>query len=164
MNNKKIKNKCKIIRKRLFSIVSEHFGLNADWVQNHISTCPRCQQRFASLGKVHLALSIIKSQPHKLNLLMRANTHAVNVLKHDLRNAPKANKLRYLQPEPTLLERFDKYKYSVANTAACIAILCMMKIGVFSSMEKFQSEGQKTIKQYYAAQAGQDLADEIFTA
>jgi len=39
-----------------------------------------------------------------------------------------------------------------------------MKIGVFSSMDKFQTEGQKAIKQYYASHIGKDLTDEIFTA
>jgi hypothetical protein len=37
-----------------------------------------------------------------------------------------------------------------------------MKIGVFSSMDTFQSQGQKVIKQYYASRVGEDLADEIF--
>jgi len=35
---------------------------------------------------------------------------------------------------------------------------------VFSSMAKFQAQGQQTIKQYYAAQLGEDLTNEIFTA
>jgi len=118
----------------------------------------------ASIGKVNLALSIIKSQPHKLDLLMRANAQAIGVLKHSLREAPKARKLKEARPEPKLLERWSKYKHSAANAAACIAILFLMKTGVFSSMDKFQTEGQKAMRQYYAAQIGQDLADELFSA
>ncbi len=113
-------------------------------------------------GKVNLALSIVKSQPHRLDLLMRANTQTIGVLKHSLRRAPKAQKLRTILPEPKLLERWGKYRCSAANLAACIAILFLMKIGVFSSMNEFQTQGQKVIRQYYVSQVGEDLADEVF--
>ena len=161
METKKAKERCRSIRAWLYKAVSGCVSLNADWVQNHIANCPRCQRRLSSVGKVNLALSIIKSQPHNLDLLMRANAQAIGVLKHSLRNAPKAQKLKTVLPEPKLLERFGKYKSSIANTAACILILFLMKAGVFSSMDKFQTEGQKIVKQYYTNQVGEELADEI---
>ncbi len=95
---------------------------------------------------------------------MRANAQAIGVLKHSLRKAPKAQKLKAMVPEPKLFERCGKYKRSLANAAACIAILLLMKVGVFSSMDKFQSEGQKVVKQYYASHVGDDLTNEIFSA
>jgi hypothetical protein len=155
-------NKCRQIRCWLSEAISRHFDPDADWLQSHITNCPRCQRRLVSYGKVNLALSAIKSQPHKLDLLMNANAQAVGVLKHSLRKAPKARKLRTMLPEPKLLERCGKYSRSAANVAACIAILLLMKIGVFSSMDMFQTQGQKVIKQYYASRVGEDLADEIF--
>ena len=157
-------NKCRQIRAWLHKATSSRFGLDADWVQNHIANCPRCQRRLVSAGKVKLALSIMKSQPHKLDLLMRANAQAIGVLKHSLREAPKSRKLKAMLPEPKLLERCSKYTHSAANAAACIAILFLMKTAIFSSMDKFQTEGQKVVKQYYASQVGEDLADEIFSA
>jgi hypothetical protein len=48
--------------------------------------------------------------------------------------------------------------------AACVVVLLLMKVGVLSSMESFQTEGQEVVKQYYASQAGQDLTNEIFNA
>ena len=157
-------NKCRQIRAWLHKAISGRFGFDADWVENHIANCTRCQRRLISIGKVNLALSIMKSQPHKLDLLMRANTQAIGVLKHSLREAPKARKLRAMLPEPKLLERCSKYTHSAANAAACIAILFLMKTAIFSSMDKFQTEGKKVVKQYYASQVGKDLADEIFSA
>jgi len=157
-------NKCRQIRAWLYKAISSRINLDTDWIQNHIANCPRCQQRFAAIGKVNLALSVIKSQPHNLDLLMRANTQAIRALKHSLQQAPKAQKLRTMLPEPKLLERWGKYAHSTANVAACITILLLMKIGVFSSMDKFQTEGQKVIRQYYASHVGKDLTDEIFTA
>jgi hypothetical protein len=106
----------------------------------------------------------MKSQPHRLDLLMRANTQAVGVLKHNLRRAPKAQKLRVMRPEPKLIERCSKYTHPTANVAACIAILLLMKIGIFTSMDKFQNQGQKVVEKYYAIQVGEDLADEVFSA
>lgn len=157
-------NKCRQIRAWLHNIISSRLGLDADWVKNHIVNCPRCHRRLVSVGKVNLALSAMKSQPHKLDLLMRANTQAIGVLKHSLRRAPKARKLRAMRPEPKLLERCSKYMHSAANVAACIAILLLMKIGIFSSMDKFQTQGQKVVEKYYASQVGEDLADEVFSA
>jgi hypothetical protein len=157
-------NKCRRIRAWLYNIISCYLGNDADWIQNHIVNCPRCHRRLVSVGKVNLALSVIKSQPHKLDLLMRANNQAINVLKHSLRREPKASKLRIIRPEPKLLERWSKYTHSTANVAACIAILLLMKIGIFSSMDTFQTQGQKAVEQYYASQVGEDLADEVFSA
>ena len=154
--------RCRQIRTWLHKAISSRFGPDADWFQNHISNCPRCQRRIVSVGKVNLALSAVKSQPHKLDLLMRANTQAIGVLKHSLRETPKAEELRTTLPEPKLLERWGKYRCSAANLAACIAILFLMKIGVFSSMNEFQTQGQKVIRQYYASRVGGDLAGEIF--
>lgn len=157
-------NKCRQIRAWLTKAIASHVGPHADWVQNHAANCSRCQQRFASVAKVGLALSLLKSQPHKLDLLMRANAQAIGVLKHSLRQAPKAQKLKTTLPEPRLSERCAVHKRSIANVAACVAILLLMKTGVFSFMDKFQTQGQKVVKQYYAGRVGQDLANEIFTA
>jgi hypothetical protein len=93
---------------------------------------------------------------------MRANTQAIAVLRHSLRREPKAQKLERKFPEPKMLERCSRYGHTAANLAACIVILLLMKIGVFSSMNNLQTQGQKVIKQYYVKQVGADLADEIF--
>ena len=122
----------------------------------------RCLQRSVSRSKVNLAFSFMKTQPHRLDLLMRANARAIVVLKHCLRQLPRARQLRTILPEPKLLERCGKYRYSAANSAACATILLLMNINVFSFMEKFHTEAQKIIKQHYVRQVGQDLADEIF--
>ena len=164
MKSMKTNNKCRQIRAWLYKAISSRINLDTDWIQNHIANCPRCQRRFAAIGKVNLALSVMKSQPHKLDLLMRANSQAIGVLKHSLREAPEAQKLKAVLPEPKLLERWRKYAHPAANVAACIAILLLVKIGIFSSMDKFQTQGQKLVKQYYASQLGDDLADEIFSA
>jgi len=155
-------NRCRQIRAWLGAAISRRFGPEADWLQNHLSGCPRCQRRFAAYGKVNLALSLMKSQPHRLDLLMRANQQAVGVLKHSLRQAPKAQKLAATMPEPKLLERWCKYGHSTANLAACLAILFLMKVGVFSSMNEFQTQGHRVVRQYYTNQVGEELADEIF--
>jgi len=162
MTRIKATNECRRIRAWLFTAMSSRFGTDTDWLQNHISKCLRCLRRFVSRGKVNIALSFMKTKPHRLDLLMRANAQAIGVLKHCLRQAPRARQLRTILPEPKLLERCGKYGYSAANLAACIAILLLMKISVFSSVDKFHAEAQKVIKQYYARQVGQGLADEIF--
>lgn len=157
-------NNCRRVRAWLYKAVNRCLRLDVGWVQNHIANCPRCQRRFVNVGKVDLALSALKSQPHRLDLLMRANTQAIGVLKHSLREAPKAEKLKHVLPEPTLLEACGKYTHSTANIAACVATLFLMKIGIFSSVDKFQTQGREVFKQYYTYQVGEDLADEVFSA
>ena len=132
-NNKR----CTSIRKWLFKAMCKRISFDSEWIQNHVANCPRCQQRLAAAGRIDVAFSLIKSQTHNLNLLMRANEQAVNVLKHSLRYSDKADKLKRILPEPKISERCLKYRNSVLNTAACLAILFLMKTGIFTSMDKF---------------------------
>jgi len=94
---------------------------------------------------------------------MCANEQTIGVLKHSLRRAKKAGELKQIQPEPKFLEKYSRYTSSALNVAACMTILLLMKIGALSSMNMFQSQGQKAIKIYYANRIGDDLADEIFS-
>ncbi|UCG55768.1 MAG: hypothetical protein JSU70_12955 [Phycisphaerales bacterium] len=156
--------KCKRIRTWLANMVGKYSDSHMGWAHRHVANCPRCQRRLAAVGKVDLALSLLKSEPHKLDLLMRANNQAVGVLRHSLRDDPKAQELKAMMPKPTLIDKCGKYKHPATNVAACFVILLMAKIGVFCSMEHVQSQGRNVVKHYYASHVGKDLADEIFTA
>jgi hypothetical protein len=146
----------------LSEALNRQFDPDARWLQNHIIHCQRCQQRFISYGKINLAISAIKSQPHKLDLLMCANSQTIGVLKHSLRNNEKAKQLKAKRPDASRLNSYRRYTSSVLNVAACVTILLLMKIGVFSSVNICQNQGQKVIEKYYANRIGDDLADEIF--
>ncbi len=161
MKNKKTN--CKNIRDRLGKIIANYISFDAAWVQNHIVNCPKCQKRFASLGKVHLALSLLKSKPHRLDLLRNANIQTIDTLAHSVRGTTKADKLRIARSEPGLIERLSPLKGSLVNAAACIAILFFVKTGIFNSMEKFQTDSRKAIQNYYQKQVGSDLSGEIFS-
>jgi len=165
MNTFKADNqRCRRIAEWFYKAVNSRLGLEAAWVQKHISQCPRCQRRLASLGRLNLAFSLIKSQPHNIDLLMRANSRAISVLKHSLRYSIKAEKLKKIKPEPTMLDKFSKYQSTLVNTAACIAILLLMKTGFVNSARKVEDQSRSILKNYYARQVGQDMADEIFDA
>ena len=155
---------CKDIRGRLNKIISSYLSFDAVWVQNHIANCPRCQKRFSSIGKVHLALSLLKSKPHNLDLLKQANIQTIDTLAHSVRQLHKAQKLKIARPEPGLVEKLSPLKGSLANTAACIAILFLAKMGIFNSMEKFQADSRKAIENYYQKQVGRDISNEIFSS
>jgi hypothetical protein len=94
---------------------------------------------------------------------MCANTQTISVLKRSLCDVPKAQKLKTIKPEPGFIEKSRKYRSSIVNTAACLAVLFLMKTGVFSSMNKFQTSGTDAMRSYYAARVGADIADEIFS-
>jgi hypothetical protein len=160
MNN----NICKQVRSYLCGIIADKLIFNKKWVNNHIAKCPRCQNRLAAFGRVESALSIMKSQPHNLDLVLRANNKTICALKKSLRQLPRAQKLATMYPEPTLFERCKVYKNTAVNIAACITILFLMKIGVFSAFDTFQTKGKEAIKQYYTRNVGEDLTKEIFNA
>ena len=157
-------NKCKRIRSWLYKAVNSRFMLEANWVQKHIAECPNCTRRLAAVGRVSLALSAIKAQPHRNDLLMRANAQAIGVLKHSLREAPKAQELKRAVPRPRLLEKCRSYGHSFTNLAACVVILLLMKVGVFTSVDRFQSEGENVVKHYHASHVGEDVANDVFPA
>lgn len=159
----KVENYCRQLKGLINRFLVEKFMLDRRWVRNHIADCPRCQRRVMLLGKVELAISLLKSQPHRLDLLKRANTQAIGVLKHSLRTTTKARLLRNVCPEPGIFERCARYKRSFANAAACIAIAVLLKSGAFSSAQVFESKGRKAVEHYYASQAGEDIARDIFT-
>jgi hypothetical protein len=159
----KAKNYCRQIRNRVFSKLAESFTLDRHWIQNHIAGCPRCQRRLAGLGKVELAITLLKSQPHRLDLLMRANTQAISILKRSLRNTAKAEHLRNVRPEQNIIEKISGYKRPLLNAAACIAIALIMKGGTSLFARQIESRGQKAMEHYYASNAGEDIASDIFT-
>lgn len=159
---RKSHNRCKRLRNWLYSSLTRYVNPEAGWLREHIAKCPRCRKRLLSCNKVYLALSFIKSQPQNLGLLKHANQQAIGVLKHSLREVPRACELKKEQPEPKLLARLSKHVQPVSNLAACATILLLMKAGIFSSMDSFQNKGQKVIRQYYTNQVGEDLAEEIF--
>lgn len=156
--------RCKDIKSRLFNILSKQLGPDASWVQRHIASCPKCRNRLLWTSRVSLALQLVKSQPHSLNLLARANHKAVSVLKHSLRYSDKAQKLKAALPKLTVFERLLKYRSTAANLAACVAILLLIKAGLFSSTRKFQNDGKSALRHYYANHVGDEIADEIFPA
>lgn len=169
---------CTLARKRLFGTSPASRGtdlglrrlfsrgsivLESDWVRRHIAVCPRCQQRFSALAKVQIGLSLLKSQVHSLDLLQRANTNTVAVLHRDLRSASKAKHLTHAVPHPTWRDRIWLYKQSFSNIAACIALLTLSKIGLFSSLEQTQQQGRSAIQQYYQRHLDVDMADDLFS-
>ena len=162
MTRIKADNKCRQISAWPFTAMSSRYGPDTEWLQNHISKCLRCLRRFVSRGKVNLALSFMKTQPHRLDLLMRANAQAIGVLKHRLRQTPKARQLRTILPEPKLLERCGKYGCFAANFVVCITIVLLIMIGVFSFIGKFHSLTQKVDERPYTRQVDQELADGNF--
>ena len=167
---------CKLVRKRLFgpsaadrersSLVGRFSGLGIDldapWVQEHMSTCMRCQRRFAVIGKVKLGLSLLKSQSHSLDLLSKANARTVQVLRRDLRHTPQADELKSILPRPTLTTRLSVLRHSLAHMAACVTILILSKVGIFSSIEQTQKQGHKVVRHYYDNHLGADLSDDMF--
>jgi len=48
--------------------------------------------------------------------------------------------------------------------AACIAIVFLIRFGVFNSITRFRDQGQEAMKACYTKHLGQDIADQFFSA
>ena len=159
----KYQNHCRNIRFKLTDILSGHFIVfNTRWAREHIAKCPRCRNRLSGFSKVATGLSLLRTQPHAISLLSRANQQAIGVLRRDVRELPKALALKSAQPGPSLLARIARCTSGLGNAAACLAILILMRAEVFASMDKIQKDGRKATRQIYANSLGDDMADEIF--
>jgi len=162
MRNSKIINKCRQIRDDMQNTILNGAGLDNGWLAGHLANCPKCQERIAGLGKVDIAMSLIKSQPHKMDLLMKANSQALKMLKHSLRDCPKADMLRVTTTRPNWIIRNHRLVSSITSAAACFAVVVLLKCGIFTSIEKSQKQGKETLKQYYSNRLDQETIDDIF--
>ncbi len=169
------KRPCKLVRRRLFGRTSgRHDGLftgllrgsgidlETPWVHEHIASCPRCQRRFSALNRVNMTLALLKSRPHAKHLLSQANSQTINVLQHKLRETDKAQTLRTTLPDPSVRDRIWLARHSLAHVAACVAVLLLSKIGIFSTIKHSQVAGHKAVRHLYASHLDSDTTDEIF--
>ena len=154
-------NPCKQVRSRQGMWASLK-GRMRDRLSDHIATCPRCQNRLALVNRVELTFGLLKSQPHDMDLLARANTKAIGVLKHSLRDAPRSEELRHSRPEQNWLEKKRPVIERVLNIAACLFIVVMIRMGVTSSLTDVKNKGETALHNYYARNLDSQLYNEIF--
>ncbi len=160
MKSNHSENHCRLIRKGLFGASETSRGaifggrnridFESPWVQRHIAGCTRCQRRFAHLGRVNLALSLLKSESQPLGLMTKANKATVQVLQRAVRETPAALNLKTALPNPTVFDHLRMARYQIGNLAACVSLLVLSKLGMFSSLAACQAEGKKAMEQYYA--------------
>ena len=111
-------------------------------------------------ARLRVALLLIKTQPHPADLLSMANRRAIGVLKHGLRDLPKARKLAQTFPRPSFRKGLDKYARPMVHAAACLIVLLLVRTGVFSAMMKVQHEGTEAAQRYYARHLGEQPPDD----
>ena len=131
-------------------------------MQAHVASCSRCQRRFSSHGRVQLAISLTKSEMHSLDLLSKATSATLGVLNPSLLTPPTAKRHQLRLPRPRLLERLSLLSQPILQTAACAAILLLSKVGLYSSVENVQKQGQRAVRQYYDDRLGGDMAKDVF--
>jgi len=85
---------CSKIRKSQAGLLSGLRSRVLKRLNDHVTHCPRCQRRLAIVNRVEIAMMLMKTQPQDIGLLARANSKALDMLKHSLRNAPQSAALR----------------------------------------------------------------------
>ena len=152
------KSRCARARQRMIETLNDR---PAAWLLPHVADCPRCRRLLLGRSRIDLGLLLLKSQPHRSDLLMRANCRATAVLSRRLRDLPKARMLRRAMPRPSLRQRMGGYTQAVVNAAACLIVLLLMRMGIFSSVARLHDEGARVVEQYYARHLDQDILDQL---
>ncbi len=161
--NKK-QDKCDKYQSVFADSVGSRPGAKSRWIYRHISACPRCRKRLERYNRLALAMSMIKTQPHSINLISQANSQALKHLKNSLSKTEEARVLQHSVVRPGIFQRWSRFSQALGHGAACMAILFLMKTGILSSMNKTQSQGRSAMKNYYKQRLGNDSAmlDEFF--
>ncbi len=154
------KTDCSRIRQWLLETLNQRLEITSTWLQRHLADCPKCRRQIAGNSRLRLAMLLIKTQSHSPDLLMQANRRAIRVLQRNLQELPQAEKLRHIYARPLLRERLSKYTLSISHAAACLLVLVLLRMGIFSSLTRIQDQGQQFVKQYYAPYLDQDLHDD----
>ena len=161
MINSRRTNKCSRTREILSRFLENRAALTSKWMQKHLEVCPRCREKMSRYNRLHLAMKLIKTQPHSPQLLKTANTRAINMLKHSAREMPLAEKLRQKMPRPLLISSRSRYTHAITHAAACIAVVFLIKTGVYQTMDKWHSQGKQAVQNYYAASLDEDILDDM---
>jgi hypothetical protein len=155
-------NPCRAVRGKwstmMDSMLNRAFGT---FLRNHIEHCPRCSRRLMNFNRVEWAILLTQSQSHSCDLVARANIAALHMLKHGLRFAPKAEKLRAARPQPGWLIGHSAVLEKVFNVAACLLVLALIKFGTTSFLKDVQQDGTKVMHNYYAKNLGQEMANDL---
>lgn len=131
-------------------------------LHEHIATCPRCRKRLVGIGRVELALQLLQTQPHSLTLLQQANLRALHMLRHRERFSQKADMLRQARPQPNWTQRNTKRLEKLLSMAACLMVIFLMKVGVFSSLRQIREDGQTAMRNYYARNLDEEMMGQLF--
>jgi len=131
-------------------------------LEDHIASCPRCQRRLMKVRRVETALTLLLTQPLSPGLLQKANTRAISVLRRDLRRSPSAENLRTVEVRPDWTTRHRRVLDAAFGAAACLAVLVLLRIGIFSSMKEIEDDGRTAVQNYYAKHLDDEVMREIF--
>ena len=111
-----------------------------------------------SLGRrrVALALDIIKSRSHDLDLTARANQGFIQNFRDKLRQTAQARKLCAMRPDLPLWQRAMYYNSWMVNMAACFLLVFLARINFSGMTAKSVDYSQQKMYNIYAKQCGND--------
>ena len=113
------------------------------------------------MAKTDLALCLLKAQPHRLDLLMRANKRALAMVTRTARDSTQAEAICHMLPKPTAMDWMRKYAQAAANAAACLLVLVLVRVGFTSSVSRFQRNSEQAVRQLYQQHLGGDGLEDL---
>lgn len=162
MNNERHNEQCRWLRAAPDGLWATFKLQMAERFSEHIASCPRCQKRLAKVGRVEIALSLLRMQPHTMDLLAKANTSTLKYLKRSTRQMSRAEQLRTAVHGPGRIEKARPVLERLINIAACLFVVLMVRTGLTHKMFEIREQGTKVMENYYARNLDSRLYEDVF--
>ena len=162
MNDTRHNEHCKSLRaarRGFWASVRQRFS---ERCLDHVAHCPRCQKRLAAMQRVELSLCLMRTQPHTMELLGKANTSALKYLTRTSRQTACAEQLRCATHQPHRLEKASPMLERLINVAACLFVVLMIRVGLTNKMFQIKEQGTKVMENYYARNLDPQLFEDVF--
>lgn len=160
MSNPHNHSACRLAAAWLERVAMDRLGGPIERLQEHATHCPRCRQRLLGVHRLQMGLTLMRTQVHGHDLLMRANRRAIAAMSYTVRDLPQAEVLRHAQPKFPWRQRMARYGQGLTHAAACLAVMLCLRLGIFQSVAKLQEGGQRMAQEYQANHFGDELNDD----
>ena len=160
MSNPHDHSACRLAATWLEQVAMDRLRRPIERLREHALHCPHCRQRLLGVNRLQMGLTLMQTQVHAPDLLMRANRRAIAALSYTVRDLPQAEVLRHAQPKFPWRQRMARYGQSISHAAACLAVMLCLRLGIFQSVTKLQEGTQRMAQEYQAHHIGDALNDD----
>lgn len=149
-------------RAALLAGVREQMDQATSRLGQHVAHCPRCRRRLRRMGRLRLAMRLLRAEPRPADLLQKANATALEMLQRPIRTARQAQRVRNARdPRPRLRLVVQRHTSSALAAAACLLVLVLARFGLLNTFDTAHRRGQSALRERYLTHVGADWTGRV---